>query len=78
MHDTEPDTFVPSTIPEDISAKLAALGISSSPNKISEGEAEKGEYYSRYFTNAPRMITNRGSLEVSGSNIDAVHIVQKG
>lgn len=78
MHDDEPDTFKQMTLPEAFCDKLLAIGITSSPNEISTGDVERGEYYSRYFTSAPRMVTNRGSVDISGTNIDSVHIIQKG
>jgi len=39
---------------------------------------ENGDYYSRYFAHTPRMITNRGCLDVKNSNIDTIQIIQKG
>ena len=39
---------------------------------------EQGDYYSRYFAHSPRMITNKGCLDVSNSNIDVIQIIQKG
>jgi len=39
---------------------------------------EKGDYYSRSFSQTTRMVTNKGSLKVSGKNIDTVQIIQKG
>ncbi len=78
MHDDEPDTFVRMTRPEEFCSKLAGIGVESTPNDLASGDVEGGDYYSRVFSGTPRMVTNRGSLEVSGTNIDAVHIVQKG
>lgn len=78
MHDEEPDTFKQMSIPEQICDQLSKINISATPNDISTGDSEKGEYYSRLFASTPRMVTNRGSLEVSGTNIDSIHIVQKG
>jgi hypothetical protein len=54
------------------------IGVNSTPNKIGEGEVEKGDYYSRCFSQTTRMITNKGSLKISGTNIDSVQIIQKG
>lgn len=78
MHDNESDTFKLMTLPEKFCDQLSEINVSSTPNEISKGDVEHGEYYSRIFTNTPRMITNRGSLDVTGTNIDAVHIIQKG
>ena len=58
--------------------KLSKIGINSKANEIGEGQFETGDYYSRVFVPTPRMVTNRGSLEISGKNIDSVHIIQKG
>ena len=78
MHDDEPDTFVLQTLPEQFVEKLSKIGINSKANEIGEGQFETGDYYSRVFVPTPRMVTNRGSLEISGKNIDSVHIIQKG
>ena len=77
MHDDEPDTFVLQTLPEQFVEKLSKIGINSKANEIGEGQFETGDYYSRVFVPTPRMVTNRGSLEISGKNIDSVHIIQK-
>ena len=39
---------------------------------------ENDDYYSRFFSQTPRMVTNKGSLEVRNSNIDVIQIIQKG
>ena len=52
--------------------------VQQTPNEIGKGDVEKGDYYSRCFTQTTRMITNKGSLKLSGANIDAVQIIQKG
>ena len=78
MHDDEPDTFVLQTLPEQFVEKLSKIGIKSKANEIGKGQFETGDYYSRVFVPTPRMVTNRGSLEISGKNIDSVHIIQKG
>ena len=78
MHDDEPDTVRLTTWPERVAEMLGRIGVEASPNEVGAGEYESGDYYSRYFVPTARMVTNRGSLEVAGSNIDAVQIVQKG
>ncbi|MGH1521162.1 MAG: hypothetical protein ACRBB2_02145 [Nitrosopumilus sp.] len=78
MHDTEPDTFVYQTWPEKFSDMLKEIGVDSISKEIATDDVEKGEYYSRYFANTPRMITNRGCLDVQNSNIDVIQIIQKG
>lgn len=78
MHDDEADTFRPMSPPEGFCELLAGIGVEATPNGGAPADVEGGDYYSRLFSGTPRMVTNRGSLEVSGTNIDAVHIVQKG
>ncbi len=78
MHDSEPDTFVLKTYPQRLSEILSKMGIESKPKDIGTDDIEKGDYYSRYFTQTPRMVTNKGCLEIKKTNIDAVQIIQKG
>ena len=78
MHDTESDTFVIKSVPEQYSDKLEEIGISSSPIEITTDEMENDDYYSRVFSQTTRMITNKGCLEVNGKNIDVIQIIQKG
>ena len=78
MEDSEPETIVIKNWPEKFSDILNEIGVSATPNEIGEGEVEKGDYYSRCFSQTTRMVTNKGSLKISGTNIDAVHIIQKG
>lgn len=78
MHDSEPDTFVSKTWPEKFSDMLKEIGIESKSNEIASGDVENDDYYSRYFSQTPRMVTNKGSLEIKNSNIDVIQIIQKG
>ena len=78
MHDNEADTFKQMTLPEIFCEHLLSIDVSATPNEISKGDVESGEYYSRMLVSTPRMVTNRGSLAITGTNIDAVHIIQKG
>lgn len=78
MRDDEADTFRAMGPHEEFCERLAGIGVEATPNGGAPADVEGGDYYSRLFSGAPRMVTNRGSLEVSGTNIDAVHIVQKG
>ena len=78
MHDTELDTFVFKTWPEKFSDMLKEIGIDSESKEIGTDDVEKDDYYSRYFSQTPRMITNRGCLDVKNSNIDVIQIIQKG
>ena len=78
MQDTEPETFVLKTEPQIFSDKLAEIGVKSIPKEIGTDEIESGDFFSRYFSQAPRMITNRGCLEVQNCNIDVIQIIQKG
>lgn len=78
MHDSEPDTFEPLTLQQEYARMLEAIGVKASAKEAGADEVEKTDYYSRYHTSAPRMITNRGCVELSGGKMDLVHIVQKG
>ena len=78
MHDTEPDTFVYQSWPEKFSVMLKEIGIDSISKEIGTDDVEKDDYYRRYFAQTPRMVTNRGCLEIQNSNIDVVQIIQKG
>jgi len=78
MNDTESETFVIKSIPEQYSEKLEQIGISSSPIEITTDEMENDDYYSRVFSQTTRMVTNKGCLEVKGKNIDVIQIIQKG
>ena len=77
MHDDEPDTFRYETWPERLSGMLAGIGVDSEPVDGPD-EVESGDYYSRYVSRAPRMVTGLGCVGVRGSNIDLVQIIQKG
>lgn len=78
MHDTELDTFVLKTEPQKYGDLLAEIGIDAQAKEIGTDEVEKGDFYSRYFSQAPRMVTNRGCVEPKKSNIDVIQIIQKG
>jgi hypothetical protein len=78
MHDEESDTFVLQSWPEKFCDMLKEIGIESVPKEIGTDDVEKGEYYSRYFAQTPRMVTNQGCLDVKNSNIDVIQIIQKG
>lgn len=78
MHDTEPDTFVYQTWPEKFSEMLKKIGVNSESKEIGTDSVEKDDYYSRYFAQTPRMVTNRGCLDVKDTNIDVIQIIQKG
>ena len=58
MHDTESETFVIKSIPEQYSDKLEKIGISSAPIEIATDEMENDDYYSRVFSQTTRMVTN--------------------
>lgn len=78
MHDSEPDTIILKTYPQKLSDILSQIGVESTPKDIATDEVEKGDYYGRYFTQTPRMVTNKGCLTVKGKNIDVIQIIQKG
>ena len=78
MEDSEPDTIIIKNWPEKFTDILNQISVSAVPNEIGEDDVEKGDYYSRCFSQTTRMVTNKGSLKISGRNIDAVQIIQKG
>jgi len=78
MEDSESDTIIIKNWPEKFSDVLNQIGVNASPNEIATDDVEKGDYYSRCFSQTTRMVTNKGSLKISGRNIDAVQIIQKG
>ena len=78
MEDSEPETIVIKNWPEKFTDILNQIGVNAIPNEICEDDVEKGDYYSRCFSQTTRMVTNKGSLKISGRNIDAVQIIQKG
>lgn len=78
MHDSESDTFVLQSWPEKFSDMLKKIGVDSESKQIGTDDVEKGDYYSRYFSQTPRMVTNKGCLDVTNSNIDVIQIIQKG
>jgi len=78
MPDIESETFVLKTEPEKYCDLLAEIGIKAQPKDIGSDEVEKEDFFSRYFSQATRMITNRGCLEPKKSNIDVIQIIQKG
>ena len=78
MHDTESDTFICQTWPEKFSDMLKEIGVDSESKEIATDEVENDDYYSRYFSQTPRMVTNKGCIEIKNSNIDVVQIIQKG
>ena len=78
MHDTESDTFIIQTWPEKFSSMLKEIGVDSECKEIGTDAVENDEYYARYFAQTPRMVTNKGCLDIKNSNIDVVQIIQKG
>jgi len=78
MHDAESDTFINQTWPEKFSDMLKEIGVDSESKEIATDEVENDDYYSRYFSQTPRMVTNKGCIEIKNSNIDVVQIIQKG
>jgi hypothetical protein len=78
MHDSEPDTFPQKGIREQFCDLLEKIGVVAVPKQIDTEAIEKGEYYSKYWTFSPLMVTNHGCVEIKGSNIDIVQLIQKG
>ena len=68
MEDTEPDTFVYKTWPEKFADMLSEIGVESEAKEIATVDLESGDYYGRYFSQTPRMVTNKGCLEVKNTN----------
>lgn len=78
MHDSESDTFSPKNKRMIYCELLEKIGIKAEPKQFETDEVEKSDYYSKYFSNSPAMVTNHGCVEIKGSNIDIVQIIQKG
>ncbi|MBA0908258.1 MAG: hypothetical protein ITD33_04080 [Nitrosarchaeum sp.] len=78
MHDSELDTFVLQTWGEKFSSMLKSIGVDSKSKQIGTDDVEKSDYFSRYFSQTPRMVTNKGCIDVENSNIDVIQIIQKG
>ena len=78
MHDSEPETFVIQSMPEKFADMLKEIAISSTPKDIATDDVENDDYYSRVFSQTTRMVTNKGCLDVNGTNIDVIQIIQKG
>ena len=78
MHDSESDTFIYKTWPEKFQDMLKEIGVDAEAKEIATVDVEKGDYYSRYFSQTPRMVTNKGCLELKSTNIDVIQIIQKG
>ena len=78
MHDSEPDTFTQISKREEFCGLLEKIGVQAEVKQIDSDEIEKGDYYSNQFTHSPAMVTNHGCIKLKNSNIDIVHIIQKG
>lgn len=78
MHDSESDTFSKKNKRNEYCELLEKVGIKAEPKPFDTDEAEKSDYYSKYFSHSPAMVTNHGCIEVKGSNIDVIQIIQKG
>jgi len=78
MHDSEPDTFTQISKREEFCGLLEKIGVQAEVKQIDSDEIEKGDCYSKQFTHSPAMVTNHGCVKIKNSNIDIVHIIQKG
>ena len=78
MHASEPETFVIKSEPEKFSDMLKEIAIDSTPKEIATDDVEHDDYYSRVFSQTTRIVTNKGCLDVNGTNIDVIQIIQKG
>lgn len=78
MHDSESDTIHLVNKHEEYCESLKKIGITAEAKLLDTDEMEKENYYSKYFTNSPAMVTNHGIITIKGSNIDEVQIIQRG
>lgn len=78
MHDSEPDTFKLKTKREIFCELLDGIGVEAEPKKFESDEVEKGDFYSKYFSHSPAMVTNHGCVQIKGRNVDVVQIIQRG
>ena len=63
---------------KNLAAMLKEIGVDSESKEIGTDAVETDDYYSRYFSQTPRMVTNKGCIDIKNSNIDVVQIIQKG
>lgn len=78
MHDSESDTILKKNKQKEYCELLEKIGVSAEPEQFESDEVEKSDYYSKYFSHSPAMVTNHGCIAVKGSNIDVIQIIQKG
>ncbi|WP_255496406.1 hypothetical protein [Candidatus Nitrosotalea sp. FS] len=78
MHDSESSTFHPVNKNEEFCESLKKIGLDAKANQIDSDDAEKENYYSKYYSHTPSMVTNHGTITIKGTNIDVVQIIQKG
>ena len=78
MHDSEPDTFEQKSKQTEYCDLLEKIGINAEPKQFETDEVEKSDYYSKYFSHSPVMVTNHGCIDLKDSNIDVIQIIQKG
>jgi hypothetical protein len=78
MHDSEPDTFPSKSTREQFCEILEKIGVKAEVKQMDTDEVEKGDYYSKYFSHSPAMVTNHGCVKIKDSNIDVIQIIQKG
>ena len=78
MHDSETDTYSKKNKRNEYCELLEKIGVSAEPKQFESDEVEKSDYYSKYFSHSPAMVTNHGCIAVKGSNIDVIQIIQKG
>ncbi len=78
MHDSEPDTFHPLSKREEFCKLLNNIGVHAAIEDLGQDESEKGDFYSKRFSNTPAMVTNHGVIQIENSNIDIIQIIQKG
>jgi hypothetical protein len=78
MHDSESDISHPVNKNEEFCESLKKIGIDAETKLIDTDEIEKENYYSKYYTNTPAMVTNHGIIKLKSTNIDVVQVIQRG
>jgi hypothetical protein len=69
----------PISLTEKIASQAASNTSTSeyTPLEIGSLDIEKKSYYSHFFTLTPVLVTNRGSIKVSGKNFYYIQIIQR-
>ena len=62
MHDSESDTFPVKSTREQFRGLFEKIVVNAETEQIDTEEVEKGEFYSKYFSFSPAMVTIHGCL----------------